>query len=208
MISCSKCGFNNDEKNERCKKCFALLHTPVQKKSVGKQPAPASDKLINDQSILKSNYNSCIVCHYPMIVNDNFCPNCNTVQPGSAAVENSVPFSGTEHINTPVKIKKTEMLKVYNARLIPLNYQSDILNIESDKFTIGKEHIDKDDALLTDDDAFIFECKDDKWFLDAKALKSRVFLNLKSKVQIEDGDTIIFGNGKVIEFRINTPKTL
>ncbi len=200
MISCAKCGFENNELSGRCKNCNAILASPLLEIEATPLSKTIKSKRIKEGfEAVKPKTFSCTECNYPMVVQNSNCPNCGIDQQKKKAKKVI-----TEPVNNPVlpQIKNATLLKKPRARLSPLNFKAEPVSIYGTKAIVKKNAIDTDDKLISEHGAFNIEFKSGKWQIDIQDFDTPIFIKLKGKSVIQDGDIIALGNDKIMEFRI------
>lgn len=199
MSRCTICGYENDNLLSRCKNCGATISSP--RSDI--KPIPQS-KLIGSKKIKEgidsqnSDLNNCPLCNYPMLVQNSTCPNC-CIEEYDEKTENKRSKFSINKVRP--QTKNTEFIKKPKARLSPLNFKAEPISIYGTKELVNKRAIEPEDNLVSEQGLLNFEFKSGKWHVGTQDFDIPIFIKLKAKAIIQDGDIILFGDGKMMEFR-------
>lgn len=222
---CGECGWpNNADSASDCEKCGASLSasSPVAppaspstmgvadgKKTVmgGGHNLPAWDagSSGNSGNTPAGNTDSSLKCSscgfYPLRATPSStapCPNCGFTGAGGAQ-PTVVEGQSKAHL------KKTQMFgeisfddaKPSKFKLVENNQQE--RSFEGKSVTIGREEIDPENFSLSTEHA-TFEQVDGKWMLSNQSSNGFTFIQVKGRVEVQDGDIIVIGN-KIFQFK-------
>lgn len=219
MVKCSECGYsNNPASSDACIKCNSKLNLLVPVNSAKPKPTVSNmkktqagkgglKKTIEGQQ-LSTTPMACSECSYSIRAGQSICPNCGHDNVGNVGHDEpsiSIRKSGpkTIRLNDFVTEEELEPIEevIPSFSLAPVHgKEKEPIIKEGKEFILGRSDFDPEDMTISSKEHLKLEFEDGEWYLSNTSTNEALFIQVKGRLKITDGQVLLIGQKKYYRF--------
>ena len=230
-MRCTNCGWENSEERINCEKCNSPLSTNNRKEySMTDIYArrTVNENMASNIGMATVRYdvknNTCTACGYPVLSNQEECPNCGHTVEAEDRKNNLQTCPKCNHTNQKEAIycshcgfelqKKEKLQKDYGRKtitpweiqqpatsctltMIPNvneNIQTQALSFSGDEIILNRANTESGNMTITSKEQAVLIYEDKKWYIEDRSEHKTTFIHIAERVELKSGDMIVLGN--------------